>query len=68
MTERAQQIMDVFYKDEDLDGDFIPDKIVVANVLRKLNSIFAEEGYGGDEFSWRVFSEIIDIIDELEAL
>jgi len=41
---------------------------VIAAALRKLNDVFDEEGYGGDEPCCCVFRDIVDIIDELEAL
>ncbi len=68
MTTRAQKIMEAFHKDETWDKEPLPDKIVVANVLRKLNDIFDEEGYEGDEPSCCVFRDIFYIIEELESL
>ena len=41
---------------------------VIAAALRKLNDVFDEEGYGGDEPCCCVFRDINDIIDEVEAL
>ncbi len=35
MTTRAQKIMEAFHKDETWDKEPLPDKIVVANVLRE---------------------------------
>jgi hypothetical protein len=35
MTKRAQKIMEAFHKDETWDKEPLPDKIVVANVLRE---------------------------------
>ena len=41
---------------------------VIAAALRKLNDVFDEEGWSGDEPCCCVFRDINDIIDELEAL
>ena len=41
---------------------------IMVATLRKLNDIFDEEGYGGDEPCCCVFRDIVDIIDELETL
>ena len=65
MTERAQRIMEAFYKDEDLDGNFIPDKNIVANVLREIANCFEYDSYG---LAWLNADDFNQIADELEAL
>ena len=65
--ERAQRIVDAT-----MDLTLRPQQgdraKVIASALRKLNDIFDEEGYGGDEPCCCVFRDIVDIIDELETL
>ena len=67
MTIRAQQILDATLELtlRPKSGDRAK---VIATALRKLNDVFDEEGYGGDEPCCCVFRDIVDIIDELEAL
>ena len=45
MTTRAQKIMEAFYQDETWDKEPLPDKIVVANVLREAINIL-QDGSG----------------------
>ena len=69
MTERAKQLREVarqaLYSTPMTEECEIP--IMVAT-LRKLNDIFDEEGYSGHEPCCCVFRDIVDIINELEAL
>jgi hypothetical protein len=62
MTERAQKIMEAFYKDEDLDGNFIPDKNIVANVLREtINQLQQSPGV-------IMCADVLELCEELEKL
>jgi predicted fused transcriptional regulator/phosphomethylpyrimidine kinase len=67
MTERAEKIvnatMELTLRPKSKDR-----QKVIAAAFRKLNDVFDEEGYGGDEPCCCVFRDIVDIIDELEAL
>jgi hypothetical protein len=45
MTKRAQKIMEAFHKHETWDKEPLPDKIVVANVLREAINIL-QDGSG----------------------
>jgi len=62
MTERAQKIMEAFYKDEDLDGNFIPGKNIVANVLREtINQLQQSPGV-------IMCADVLELCEELEKL
>jgi len=62
MTERAQRIMEAFYKDEDLDGNFIPGKNIVANVLREtINQLQQSPGV-------IMCADVLELCEELEKL
>jgi hypothetical protein len=54
--------MEAFYKDEDLDGNFIPGKNIVANVLREtINQLQQSPGV-------IMCADVLELCEELEAL
>jgi hypothetical protein len=70
MKDTAQRIMEAFYKDETWDKEPLPDKIVVANVLREvvMEVVLPYMQYAEWEIVHKIMEDINKVADEIEDL